>query len=224
MTRPLVVAGLVAVASAGCAPRAAHPLPPTVAISPPPASAVADAPSPVPPPAPIPLEPACSGTHLDLSWVAAHPEACPPEGPRVRELAPGALSAHLEPGKLSLRSHARGTVDYVLVNESAATLGVRLPLDCILPHAVARIEDSAGERVDRIERCGYGVGCWSGPVVELAARGDARLRVEVAAQIREEQDDCTLGSPRPLPAGEYTVRIDPASALPEATARLVVTE
>lgn len=220
----------VGAGGAGCAPKPMRPVPPTVTIAPPtvaiptPTGVPAAEAPPKPPPALVTLQPACSGTNLDLRWIAEHPEGCVREGPRVRELPPGALSAHLEPRELELRSDARGTVDYVPVNETATTIGVRLPLECIVPHAVAAIENEAGERVDLVERCGYGVGCWSGPVVQIAPRGDARLRVELAAQIREEQDDCTPGPPRPLPAGDYTVLIDPASGLPYATARLVVTE
>ncbi|MBX2803576.1 MAG: hypothetical protein KTR31_38210 [Myxococcales bacterium] len=160
------------------------------------------------------------GHPADVAWVIA-PVGQPPCLAEPAVEISDRLEMRLDPPDLVMRPNEVGHVDLVVHNASDRQVGAKVAR-CTMRYVSVSVRDQAGTRVDLVERCGYGSGC-GGPDqwVQLGPKAEMRLRLEVAAQVREQDDQCETGPPRPMMPGSYRVEVVVPRG-PTLTAPLVV--
>jgi hypothetical protein len=207
-----------------CAAEAKPPEPPTVAVPPPPpaetveTAATAPAPTAEPPPTatatavieapPPPPNPAvCRGADLDLDVLAAGKDcdvrraASPPPPPK-------AVGIELVPARARIAPGDKVDLTLAIVNKTDAELELDLSMSCGKAHQF-QVEalDARGKRADRIERCGYGVGCGRRTLhLVLAPRGRVHTALAFEAKVDEEDEQCHMKPPQPIRPGTYKLR------------------
>lgn len=192
------------------------------AAAPTPSASAVPAPEP-PPPEKVELSQSCQGTHLDLKWML-ETRKCNISWKVLQQPAPdGALATRIEPSAIRLPSGAKTQAMLVIENTTDTPLEFDLKLNCAIQGMHVTVLDAAGERADRISKCGYGSGCGGPPArLTLDAKGDARIPIDVGAVFVVENDDCDAGPEQPLKPGAYTVNVNMPFGPPEAMAPLTV--
>ncbi|PRP94591.1 hypothetical protein [Enhygromyxa salina] len=156
------------------------------------------------------LTQACTGTQLDLKWMAEDTSRC--ASPLDSYLEPDPrLRERLEPAELQLTPDASAEIDYVISNPTDEPLTFDLPALACSADLQLLVRDAGGERLN--QDCVAGGSCsMPNARVTLEPGGDARFRLAVrsAGQSQYWSDDgsCALHPPEPLSPGTYALEPD----------------